>query len=67
MVFAGGCASVALWRMGEGHFKLWVTMFFFAWMGSTASALFRKAGLTAIDETNVETYEMTGVGFRLPA
>jgi hypothetical protein len=34
MVFAGGCASGSLWRMGEGHLKLWVTMFFFAWMGS---------------------------------
>jgi len=64
MVFAGGCASGSLWRMGEGHFKLWVAMFFFAWMGSTASALFKKFGLTAIDETNVETYEMTRVGFQ---
>jgi hypothetical protein len=64
MVFAGGCASGSLWRMGEGHLKLWVTMFFFAWMGSTASALFRKFGLTAIDETNVETFEMTRIGFQ---
>lgn len=23
MVFAGGCASGALWRAGEGHLKLW--------------------------------------------
>lgn len=64
MVFAGGCASGSLWRMGEGHFKLWVTMFFFAWMGSTASALLKKSGLTAIDETNVETFEKTGIGFQ---
>ena len=33
-------------------------------MGSIASALFKKFGLTAIDETNVETYEITGVGFQ---
>jgi uncharacterized membrane protein YedE/YeeE len=62
MVFAGGCASGALWRMGEGHAKLWVAMIFFAWIGSIASALFKKAGLTAIDETNVETWEMTAIG-----
>ena len=64
MIFAGGCASGSLWRMGEGHLKLWVTMFFFAWIGSIASALFKKFNLTAIDETNVETYEMTNVGFQ---
>ena len=64
MVFAGGCASGSLWRMGEGHLKLWVTMFFFSWMGSTASAVFKKLGLTTIDETNVETWEMTRIGFQ---
>lgn len=62
MVFAGGCASGALWRMGEGHAKLWVAMLFFAWIGSIASAVFKKLGLTTIDETNLETWEMTGVG-----
>jgi hypothetical protein len=64
MVFAGGCASGSLWRMGEGHIKLWVTMFFFSWMGSTSSALLKKFNLTAIDETNVETFEVTNVGFQ---
>ena len=64
MVFAGGCASGSLWRMGEGHLKLWVTMFFFSWMGSTASAVFKKLGLTTIDETNVESWEMTKIGFQ---
>jgi uncharacterized membrane protein YedE/YeeE len=64
MVFAGGCASGSLWRMGEGHIKLWVAMFFFSWMGSIASALFKKFNLTAIDETNVESFEMTRVGFQ---
>ena len=62
MVFAGGCASGALWRMGEGHLKLWVAMAFFAWVGSIAAAIFKKTGLTAIDETNLETWEMTGIG-----
>ena len=64
MIFAGGCASGSLWRMGEGHAKLWVTIFFFSWMGSIASALFKKFKLTSIDETNVESYEMTKSGFR---
>ena len=64
MVFAGGCASGSLWRMGEGHIKLWVTMFFFSWMGSTSSALLKKYNLTAVDETNVETFEVTNVGFQ---
>jgi uncharacterized membrane protein YedE/YeeE len=64
MVFAGGCASGGLWRMGEGHLKLWVSMFFFAWVGSIASALFKRYNFTAIDETNVETFEVTSVGFQ---
>ena len=64
MVFAGGCASGSLWRMGEGHFKLWVSMLFFAWSGSTASALFKKLQLTSIDETNIDTFERTAVGFQ---
>lgn len=64
MIFAGGCASGSLWRMGEGHFKLWVSMFFFAWMGSTASALFKKFNLTSIDETSLEMYERTSIGYQ---
>ncbi len=64
MIFAGGCASGGLWRMGEGHIKLWVAMFFFAWIGSVASSLFKKFNITAIDESNLETFEMTRVGFQ---
>ena len=64
MVFAGGCASGSLWRMGEGHLKLWVSMFFFAWGGSTARALFKKFQITAIDETNLDTFERTAIGFQ---
>lgn len=46
MVLAGGCASGALWRIGEGHLKLVVALFFFAWIGSIASAVLGKLGLT---------------------
>jgi len=64
MIFAGGCASGSLWRMGEGHIKLWVSMFFFAWVGSTASALFKKFNLTSIDEDNTDAFERTQIGFQ---
>jgi len=64
MIFAGGCASGSLWRMGEGHAKLWVTIFFFSWSGSIASALLKKFKITSIDESNVESYEKTAVGFQ---
>jgi uncharacterized membrane protein YedE/YeeE len=64
MIFAGGCASGSLWRMGEGHLKLWVAMFFFAWMGSIASALFKQAGWTALDPDNLEDFDVTGVGYQ---
>lgn len=64
MIFAGGCASGGLWRMGEGHVKLWVAMFFFAWIGSIASAIFRNTGLTELDPENLETFEVTGIGYQ---
>ncbi|QTN25501.1 hypothetical protein HZ992_11310 [Rhizobacter sp. AJA081-3] len=44
--------------------KLWVTLLFFAWSGPVASALFRKAGLTAIDQTHLESFEKTGIGYQ---
>ena len=49
MVFAGGCASGSLWRVGEGHLKLVVTVIFFAWSGSTAGAIFARFGLLKPD------------------
>jgi len=49
MVFAGGCASGSLWRVGEGHLKLVVAVLFFAWSGSTASAILGKSGLLSAD------------------
>jgi uncharacterized membrane protein YedE/YeeE len=46
MVFAGGCASGSLWRVGEGHIKLVVAVLFFAWGGSVASGIMGRLGLT---------------------
>jgi hypothetical protein len=63
MIFAGGCASGSLWRMGEGHIKLWVAALFFAWTGSLASALFKKAGWL-VSEMNLDLVEETAIGYQ---
>jgi len=63
MIFAGGCASGSLWRMGEGHIKLWVAIFFFAWSGSIASALLKKTGLL-VKEMTLEEIEETRLGYQ---
>ncbi len=49
MVFAGGCASGSLWRVGEGHLKLVVAVIFFAWSGSTFGAILGGFGLLTPD------------------
>jgi len=67
MVFAGGCASGSLWRIGEGHLKLVVAVIFFAWSGSTANAVLGKFGLTAssVDIDFLDGMaEITGLGYQ---
>ena len=49
MIFAGGCASGSLWRVGEGHLKLVVAVFFFGWAGSITSGILGKLGLSAAE------------------
>jgi hypothetical protein len=63
MVFAGGCASGSLWRMAEGHIKLWVAVFFFAWSGSIASGLLHRTGLI-VKEVTLDEIEETRLGFQ---
>ncbi|MBL6959154.1 MAG: YeeE/YedE family protein [Rhodospirillales bacterium] len=63
MIFAGGCASGSLWRMGEGHLKLWVTVFFFAWSGSTFGAILRKWEVMKTEMT-LDLVEATKVGIQ---
>jgi len=64
MVFAGGCATGSMWRMGEGHLKLWVAVFFFSWIGSIFSAIAKKTGLM-VRETDLETMvDTTKVGYQ---
>jgi len=67
MVFAGGCASGSLWRIGEGHLKLVVAVIFFAWSGSTAGAIFGRLGLLSPDfdiDFLDGIAEITGLGFQ---
>ncbi|MBI5041723.1 MAG: YeeE/YedE family protein [Gammaproteobacteria bacterium] len=64
MVFAGGCATGSMWRMGEGHLKLWVAVFFFAWIGSIFSAIAKKTGLM-VRETDLDLMvDTTKVGYQ---
>jgi uncharacterized membrane protein YedE/YeeE len=63
MVLAGGCGSGSLWRVGEGHLKLWVAVFFFAWVGSIAGALFGKAGWS-VAEMNLDMVEESPLGIQ---
>lgn len=61
MLFAGGCGTGSLWRVGEGHLKLWVAVFFFSWAGSTATALLKKTGLI-VAEFNLDMLEESPIG-----
>ncbi len=42
-----------MWRMGEGHLKLWVALFFFSWIGSIFSAIAKQTGLM-VRETDLD-------------
>jgi len=63
MVFAGGCASGALWRASEGNLKLWVAVVFFAWGGSTFSGILRQWDIVTPD-VNLDGLEFTKVGIQ---
>lgn len=63
MIFAGGCASGALWRAGEGHLKLWVAVAFFAWSGSTFSGILSHWNVMYRD-VNLDSIEFTKVGIQ---
>lgn len=68
MVFAGGCASGSLWRMGEGHIKLWVVVFFFSWSGSLFGGITKRWDLLT-KEMNLDLILESKVGYQtyLPA
>ena len=56
MLVAGGCASSTLWRVGEGHTKLLVTLVTFALTNSSVAALMKK----------LELFDKLGQGIFLP-
>ena len=45
MVLAGGCGAGSIWRAGEGHVKLWVTVLFFAVGASLTRLVLVRADL----------------------
>ena len=63
MIFAGGCASGAMWRAAEGNLKLCVAVVFFAWGGSTFSGLLRRWDVMTVD-VNLDGLEFTKVGIQ---
>ena len=67
MIFAGGCASGALWRMGEGQLKLVVTVFFFGWSGSVFSSILKRWDVLT-PEIDLDVFdgmvEVTKVGYQ---
>ncbi len=63
MIFAGGCASGAMWRAGEGNLKLCVAIAFFAWGGSAFSGLLRRWDVMTVD-VNLDGLEFTKVGIQ---
>lgn len=44
MIFAGGCASSSLWRAGEGHLQLWLTLLAFGVSGAITKWALDSAG-----------------------
>lgn len=48
MLLAGGCASGTLWRMGEGHIKLWLAFAGFTLANSPTGMLIKKYELKKI-------------------
>lgn len=64
MVFAGGCASGSLWRMAEGHLKLWIVIFFFSWSGSLFSAFVKRWDLLTREMT-LDLVETSKVGIQV--
>ncbi|MCH2538997.1 MAG: YeeE/YedE family protein [Anaerolineales bacterium] len=46
MTIAGGCGAGAVWRAGEGHLKLWLTLICYTLSASFFNRLLQTSGLT---------------------
>jgi len=45
MVLAGGCGGGTIWRVGEGHVKLWLALIMYVFSASLTSDFLQKSGL----------------------
>ena len=64
MILAGGCATGSLWRVGEGHLKLVVAVFFFSWSGSTFSGILKYWDVLAREDNLDLMVEETMLGYQ---
>ncbi len=64
MIFAGGCASGSLWRIGEGHLKLVATVFFFGWSASAFSGILKYWDVLTREDNLDLMVEETMVGYQ---
>lgn len=45
MVLAGGCGGGTIWRVGEGHVKLWLALIAYVFSASLVNELLQRTGL----------------------
>ncbi|MEK7784480.1 MAG: YeeE/YedE thiosulfate transporter family protein, partial [Chloroflexota bacterium] len=45
MVLAGGCGGGTIWRVGEGHVKLWLALITYVFSASLVNELLQRTGL----------------------
>ncbi len=64
MILAGGCATGSLWRIGEGHLKLVVAVFFFSWSGSIFSGILKNWDVLTREDNLDLMVEQTMLGYQ---
>ncbi len=64
MILAGGCATGSLWRVGEGHLKLVVAVFFFSWSASIFSGILKYWDVLTREDNLDLMVEETMVGYQ---
>ncbi|MCP4126905.1 MAG: YeeE/YedE family protein [Gammaproteobacteria bacterium] len=64
MILAGGCATGSLWRVGEGHLKLVVAVFFFSWSASTFSGILKYWNVLTREDNLDLMVEETTLGYQ---
>lgn len=64
MILAGGCATGSLWRVGEGHLKLLVAVFFFSWSASIFSGILKYWDVLTREDNIELMVEQTMLGYQ---